>query len=69
MVSDVHVLFQPTFDLFNSLTMVEGEMSISENEATGDHTITGQNEITFGSAELSELTTVANTLRSKIVEP
>jgi hypothetical protein len=69
MVADVHALFQPTFDLFNSLTIVEVERTISEDEATGKHTIGGESQISFGPDDMEKLTLVANELRSKIVEP
>ena len=69
MVSDVHAMFQPTFDLFNSLTIIEAERCIDKDEESGQHTIGGQSEISFGSDDMEKLTLIANELRSKIVEP
>ena len=62
-------MFQPTFDLFNSLTIIEAERSIDKDEESGQHTIGGQSEISFGSDDMEKLTLIANELRSKIVEP
>ncbi|MDC1221643.1 hypothetical protein N8Z47_03140 [Salibacteraceae bacterium] len=69
MVDETGKIFQPLFELFNSLNIEYEEPTVSENKGNGSVTIGGKTNIDMTTEQFDNLRNIVFELRAKIVEP
>ncbi len=69
MIEETDIMFQPLFELFNSLEIAHEESTVSLNEGARSITIGGKTNIIMTAEQFENLRNIVFELRAKIVEP